>query len=167
MRYLGQRTNPLDLAVQADVPKKRRGPLALNMERTNPIWTINFDNGCGLQFPSNPRSPGVYGVNQPMDFTQPVPQKNVKAFLLQNILGILPYITRYKGYSGVWVHWKDDCVVLDPVNDREAYDFSEAYLNPEDTDPISKENQRNAIRVMWELGIWTDEELSFFGAKKR
>lgn len=142
-------------------------PTSFRVDRSGEVWTIWFDNGSGLQFPNTPKNLVKYGIGYVVSTTSSIPVNIPKSFLQQAMWGNLNYLTVFNNRNNVFTYWTDDVLVLNPVNDRNDYDFSDAYVNRNDTNATSKENQRNAIRVLWELGIWTDEELSYFGAVRK
>lgn len=145
-------------------PAPRRAPMAYTLDRTTIPWTTWFDNGCGLQLPTYPDTPTINGYEQNINLWN----KNWAMFpLIGNIIslsrGTLTLENVKKTVNATY--WGNDTTVLNPINDIKDWDFSNA-LFTSGTDWRTL-NQRNIIRVMYQLGIWDAKTIESLGAVKR
>nr|DAJ75273.1 MAG TPA: hypothetical protein [Caudoviricetes sp.] len=62
-------------------------------------------------------------------------------------------------------YWADSTKVLNPLQDRNKYDWAEARYKPGQT--WQDKRQANVIRVMYELGIYSDADVLALGAKRK
>ena len=145
-------------------PAPRRAPMAYTLDRTTIPWTTWFDNGCGLQLPTYPDTATINGYEQNINLWN----KNWAMFpLVGNIIslsrGTLTLETVKKTANASY--WANDTTVLNPINDIKDWDFSNA-LFTSGTDWRTL-NQRNIIRVMYQLGIWDAKTIESLGAVRR
>ena len=145
-------------------PAPRRAPMAYTLDRTTVPWTTWFDNGCGLQLPTYPDTATINGYEQNINLWN----KNWAMFpLVGNIIslsrGTLTLETVKKTVNASY--WGNDTTVLNPINDISGWDFSNA-LFTSGTDWRTL-NQRNIIRVMYQLGIWDAKTIESLGAVRR
>lgn len=145
-------------------PSPRRAPMAYTLDRTTVPWTIWFDNGCGLQLPTYPDTATVYGYEQNINLWN----KGWAMFpLVGNIISLsrgtltLDNVKKTVNAS----YWGNDTTVLNPINDISGWDFSNAFFTS-GTDWRTL-NQKNIIRVMYQLGIWDAKTIESLGAVRR
>ena len=145
-------------------PAPRRAPMAYTLDRTTVPWTIWFDNGCGLQLPTYPDTATVYGYEQNINLWN----KGWAMFpLVGNIISLsrgtltLENVKKTVNAS----YWGNDTTVLNPINDISGWDFSNAFFTS-GTDWRTL-NQKNIIRVMYQLGIWDAQTVESLGAVRR
>lgn len=179
MRYLGSKGNAKDLAVQGDIvsgggsqgQSTRRMPMSYYLDRTTVPWTIWFDNGCGLQLPQSytpqdlekNNSAYGYGVANGINLGI-VAQYPIPAQVIKTSMGSVSKQT-WRNATNITGYWHSTTVVLNPINDITDWDFSGVVLNPKDTGTYL-EKQKNVVRVMFELGVWSEQDIEGFGAVK-
>ena len=142
----------------------RRAPMMYTFDRSTTPWTIWFDNGSGLQFPDYKTTATIYGYGY-------APNINNTAWVTYPLVGNI--ISSSRGTLTIEKlkasidaqYWADSTKVLNPVRDRNKYDWTEARYKPGQT--WQDKRQANVIRVMYELGIYSDADVLSLGAKKK
>lgn len=144
----------------------RYSPVGYSLDRTTTPWTIRLDNGCEMQLPSYPTTATIYGYGyySTTDMTHPTSYP-IPLSILRTSTGAIS-IENWKTSNSVASYWADDTRVGNPINDAGLYDFSNATYKPDDTD-VLKSRQKNVIRVMYELGIWSEADILALGAVKK
>lgn len=149
----------------------RHAPTAWTLDRTTNPWTIWLDNGCGLQFLDYSTAPTVYGYG----FSVNTQNTNIDAWpLMGTIISAsrgtltLDNISKLHGSAD---YWGPNTTVINPIKtDASNYDWSNVYFNDEDrakSDDYRYNRQRNIFRVMYELGIWSIDDIKPFGLTKK
>lgn len=149
----------------------RHAPTAWTLDRTTNPWTIWFDNGCGLQFLDYSTTPTVYGYG----FSVNTQNTKIDAWpLMGTIISAsrgtltLDNISKLHGSAD---YWGPNTTVINPIKtDASNYDWSNVYFNDEDrakSDDYHYNRQRNIFRVMYELGIWSIDDIKPFGLTKK
>lgn len=149
----------------------RHAPMAWTLDRTTNPWTIWFDNGCGLQFLDYSTAPTVYGYG----FSVNTQNTRLDTWpLIGSIMSAshgtltLDAISKLHGYAD---YWGPNTTVINPIRtDASNYDWSNVYFNDEDrakSDDYHYNRQRNIFRVMYELGIWSIDDIKPFGLTKK
>lgn len=149
----------------------RRAPTSYTLDRTTTPWTIWFDNGCGLQFPEYPKTGTIYGYG----FKGDCYNTNISTYPLPPIIMSVSHGTltleKLKSITngGYADYWGDTTKVINPINYSYKYNWDNARFNKEalSHDGYTYNRQKNLIRVMYELGIWSDEEVLSLGATKK
>lgn len=149
----------------------RHAPTAWTLDRTTNPWTIWFDNGCGLQFLDYSTVPTVYGygfsVNTQNTKIDPWPLMGTIISASRGTL-TLDNISKLHGSAD---YWGPNTTVINPIKtDASNYDWSNVYFNDEDrakSDDYHYNRQRNIFRVMYELGIWSIDDIKPFGLTKK
>lgn len=149
----------------------RHAPMAWTLDRTTNPWTIWFDNGCGLQFLDYSTVPTVYGygfsVNTQNTKIDPWPLMGTIISASRGTL-TLDNISKLHGSAD---YWGPNTTVINPIKtDASNYDWSNVYFNDEDrakSDDYHYNRQRNIFRVMYELGIWSIDDIKPFGLTKK
>lgn len=138
----------------------RRAPMMYTLDRTTNPWTIWFDNGCGLQLPDFPFDNAAYGYGFSPNINN---TRWVDSPIVGNIIsasrGTLTLDSVTNSVNGHY--WSDRTKVINPINDASTIDFSEYYINQTDA---SRQNHKNIVRVMYELGVWNNNDISKFSA---
>lgn len=149
----------------------RHAPTAWTLDRTTNPWTIWFDNGCGLQFLDYSTAPTVYGYG----FSVNTQNTNIDAWPLMGTIisasrGTLT-LNNISKLHGSADYWGPNTTVINPIKtDASNYDWSNVYFNDEDrakSDDYHYNRQRNIFRVMYELGIWSIDDIKPFGLTKK
>ena len=147
----------------------RRAPTGYTLDRTTTPWTIWFDNGCGLQMSEYGTAATVYGYG----FSASYIDNNIVTFpIIPNIMRVsngsltIEKIKTLKGYADFW---SPSIKIINPIRDRDDYDWANARFNPESlsNNHYSFVRQQYFIRTMYELGIWSKSDVEGFGAVKK
>lgn len=147
----------------------RRAPTGYTLDRTTTPWTVWFDNGCGLQMSEYGTTATVYGYG----FSASYIDNSIVTFpIIPNIIRVsngsltIEKIKTLKGYAN---YWSPSIKIINPIRDRDDYDWVNARFNPESLSDnhYSFVRQQYFIRTMYELGIWSGEIVEEFGATKK
>lgn len=142
----------------------RHAPTAYTLDRSSVPWTIWFDNGAGLQLPDYGTTPTVYGYGYATN-------TNNTAWAFYPLAGNIISASRgaltiEKLKTSVDAqYWADSTKIINPLQDRNKYDWTEARYKPGTT--WREKRQANIIRVMYELGIYSDADVISLGAKRK
>jgi len=143
-------------------PAPRRAPMAytIDLNSTPPIaW---FDNGCGLDVGGNPV---ILGESRFKDWGQSPPGWDFPNAILRTSLAIIG-IDIWKKAN--FDYWHDIVKVLNPLKSEDDYDWTRARLTERGSMyEYQWNNQRNIIRVMYQLGIWDAKAVESLGAVRR
>ena len=142
--------------------RKPPSSFCILFDKDQDMYYVYFNNGSELRLYDYKKTNTVYGIGYPqnLNFKDPTEWP-----LPGNIIGASTKTITIEAYSKkpAETFWADSTTVINPVvtpeNSGYDVDFSEAVLNPNSTNR-HKARQKNIIRVMYELGIWTREELS-------
>ena len=143
-------------------PAPRRAPMAytVDLNSTPPIaW---FDNGCGLDTGGNLT---LLGKNKNKPWDQIPPYWDLPNAILRTSLAVID-IEIWKKAN--FDYWSDAVKVLNPLKSADDYDWTRARLTERGSMyEFRWNNQRNIIRVMYQLGIWDAKTVESLGAVKR
>ena len=149
----------------------RHAPTAWTLDRTTNPWTIWFDNGCGLQLPDYGTNRSIYGYG----FLADEWNTNLAPYPLSGVVmsashGALTLDVISKK-TGSFEYWASDTKVINPIRtDADGYDWSNVYFNDESRAKKGQnytDRQRVMLRVMYELGIWSIDDIKPFGLTKK
>ncbi|MCI5942086.1 MAG: phage tail protein [Ligilactobacillus animalis] len=158
----------LDRNIQQSFYNKRRAPATWTLDRTTTPWTIWFDNGCGIQFPDYATTNTMYGYGY--SFESSSANKFISYPLVYNIIncarGVLTLEDFAKREGGDYVYWSPTTKVLDPIQDARKYNWTNAIGDP-GTNGDDYKRKPNFARVMYELGIWNNDDVESLGAVRR
>ncbi|WP_298490915.1 collagen-like protein [uncultured Lactobacillus sp.] len=149
-----------------NVSEVRRAPTAWTLERSTTPWTIWFDNGCGLQFPEYATTATVYGYGF-LESTESTAFNDWP--LVPNIIkasrGTIT-VDAFKVAKGVFDYWSPTTKVIASLQDASKYDWTNAF-GDEGTNAESYGRKPVFARVMYELGIWSDNDVLSLGAVRK
>lgn len=151
--------------------KPTHPPMNYWLDRTTNPWTIWFDNGCGLQFPDYGTVGSIYGYG----FSANAQSTNLDTWPLIGVvmsashgtltLDAISKITDRADY------WAPSMKVINPIRtDAGDYDWSNVYFNDESRakkGQYQSDRQKVMLRVMYELGIWSIDDIKPFGLVKK
>lgn len=155
----------------------RRPPTSYMLDRTTTPWTVWFDNGCGLQFPSySPRndedSDGentIYGFGYSTNISNTVPyQFPLPQSIIAASMGHISLLKFGKHDVNSFIYWDTNTKVLNPIrDDADKYDWSRCY--GENGNDVAWKATRKTVfpRVCYELGIWSEADVLYLGATKK
>lgn len=149
----------------------RRAPTGYTLDRTTTPWTVWFDNGCGLKLPEYPKTETIYGYG----FKGDCYNTNITTYPLPPIIMSISHGTltldKLKSITngGYADYWGDTTTVLNAINSKHKYNWDNARFNKEALthDNYTYNRQKNLIRVMYELGIWSEADVLYLGATKK
>lgn len=139
---------------------KRRAPTAYTLDQSTRPWTIWFDNGCGLQLPDYATTETIYGVG----YSPNINSTTWNGFpIVGNIISASRRTLTIKELKKNCdaAYWADNTKVINPVNAIEGLDFKKARL--QNRSGFSGAREANVVRVMFQLGVWTLEEVKALG----
>ena len=143
-------------------PAPRRAPMAYTIDLNSSPPVAWFDNGCGLDVGGNPVLLGkdkykVWDTNAPgWDFPNAI---------LRTSLAMINLDVWKKARFD---YWHDTVKVLNPLKSADDYDWTRARLTERGSmHEYQWNNQRNIIRVMYQLGIWDSKTVESLGAVRR
>ena len=143
-------------------PAPRRAPMTytIDLNSTPPIaW---FDNGCGLDVNGNL---AILGANRNQGFGNNAPSYDFPNAIIRTSMGIIN-VDIWKKAS--FDYWGDGIKVLNPIKSADDYDWTNARLSEQGNLASWRwNNQRNIIRVMYQLGIWDSKTVESLGAVRR
>ena len=147
----------------------RHAPTGYTLDRTTTPWTVRFDNGCGLQMSEYGTTATVYGYGFSASYTD----NSIITFpIIPNIMRVSNgslTIEKIKTIKGSADYWSPSIKIINPIRDRDDYDWANARFNPEalSTNHYSSVRQQYFIRTMYELGIWSESDVEGLGATKK
>ena len=143
-------------------PAPRRAPMAytIDLNSTPPIaW---FDNGCGLDIGGNLI---LLGANRSQGFGNNAPLYDFPNAIIRTSMGIINVDVWKKANFD---YWHATVKVLNPLKSADDYDWTRARLTERGSmHEYQWNNQRNIIRVMYQLGIWDAKTVESLGAVRR
>ena len=143
-------------------PVPRRAPMAYNIDLNSTPPVAWFDNGCGLDTGGNPV---LLGKDKNKDWGQGNPVWDFPNAILRTSLAIIG-IDVWK--KADFTYWGDVIKVLNPIKSADDYDWTNARLSEQGNLASWRwNNQKNVIRVMYQLGIWNAKTVESLGAVRR
>ena len=143
-------------------PAPRRAPMAytIDLNSTPPVaW---FDNGCGLDVGGNPV---ILGKDRYKAWDAAAPHWDFPNAILRTSLAVISLEVWKKANFD---YWGDNIKVLNPIKSADDYDWANARLSEQGNLALWRwNNQKNPIRVMYQLGIWDSKTVESLGAVKR
>lgn len=152
--------------IEAKEQATRIGPTSWILDRSTKPWTIRFDNGCTLQFPDYETTATIYGYGHTSstvgtDFVAyPLPYNIIRAANG----GIT--VEKFKQANSGFEYWAPSTKVNKPVRKDTDFNWKNAYGDP-GTKDVSYGRKTVFARVMYELGIWNDDDVISVGAIRR
>lgn len=152
----------------------RRAPTGYTLDRTTTPWTIWFDNGCGMKIPDysarNEDSAGdntVYGFGYSANImtttviSYPIPQNFIAASM-----GHISLLKFSKQNTDSFRYMTQGIEIINPIKtDSSKYDWSKCYGENAGANDWKTERKTTFPRVCYELGIWSDSDVKYLGAK--
>ena len=169
--FKGTEKEWLDSLKVSNESSVKHAPTGWTLDRTTNPWTIWFDNGCGLQMPDYGTVESIYGYG----FSANIQNTDLATWPLIGVimsashgtltLDAISKITDRADY------WASDTKVINPIRtDAGDYDWSNVYFNDESRakkGQYQSDRQKVMLRVMYELGIFSVEDLKPFGLVKK
>ena len=141
--------------------------MAYTIDRSTNKKIAWFDNGCGIDVGNN--SDISFGYGQPYNITKQLGYIGLPNMIVKTSKGIST-IEDWRMSADVSC-WNETVVVLNPLKNKNDYDWTNAVLNPKDPNPARYGSysrfQKNIIRIMYELGVWDGKTVESLGAVRR
>lgn len=172
---LGNSGSEQDFINSLKAQSERHGPTAWTLDRnTKPAWTIWFDNGCGVRYPSYPTNQGIYGLgaNESYignDISRSRP--HVTMIRLSNGSYTLEKLSSYN--TDMFAGFDKDIQVINPVHQNaNEYDWTTCYgkkgTKYDDTvDELLTQRKTGFVRACYEVGILSEDDIIEFGAVRK
>ena len=163
---LGNSGSEQDFINSLKAQSERHAPTGYTLDTSTKPWTIWFDNGCGFQMPNywNNKAFYTYGANNTVTsifFIYEHPRNIIKVskgvITPENFKNKEKLDANYSGY------WDEKFIVLNPIRNRNDYDWSNVKFN----DMSDVNRQKWIARTLYELGIWSGETFESFGAVRK
>lgn len=151
----------------------RKAPTGYTLDRTTIPWTVLFDNGCELRFPKNsPTSERdkanlIYGYGFPANnnsavaFSAPIPPLIISASR-----GAFT-VDKFKESDEAHFHVTyADYRLYYPIRKSDDFNWENAY-GDRVNQTVSTNAKSNFAKLMYELGIWSEEDVLYLGATKK
>lgn len=151
----------------------RKAPTGYTLDRTTIPWTVRFDNGCELRFPKNsPTSERdkanlIYGYGFPANnnstvaFSAPIPPLIISASR-----GAFT-VDKFKESDEAHFHVTyADYRLYYPIRKSDDFNWENAY-GDRVNQTVSTNGKSNFAKLMYELGIWSEEDVLYLGATKK
>ena len=143
-------------------PAPRRAPMAYTVDTNSTPPIAWFDNGCGLDVGGNLT---LLGKNRYKPWDQIPPGWDFPNAILRTSLSVID-IEVWK--KSDFTYWGNHIKVLNPIKSADDYDWTNARLSEQGNLASWKwNNQKNVIRVMYQLGIWDAKTVESLGAVRR
>ena len=143
-------------------PAPRRAPMAytIDLNSTPPVaW---FDNGCGLDVGGNL---ALLGKDRLKLWDTNTPGWDFPNAIIRTSMGVINVDVWKKANFD---YWGDYIKVFNPIKSSDDYDWTNARLSEQGSLAAWRwNNQKNIIRVMYQLGIWDAKNVESLGALKR
>ena len=150
-----------------------KAPTSYTLDRTTIPWRILFDNGCELRFPKNsPTSERdkanlIYGYGFPANnnstvaFSAPIPPLIISASR-----GTFT-VDKFKESDEAHFHVTyADYRLYYPIRKSDDFNWENAY-GDRVNQTVSTNGKSNFAKLMYELGIWSEEDVLYLGATKK
>ena len=143
-------------------PAPRRAPMAYTIDLNSSPPVAWFDNGCGLDVNGNLT---ILGANRNQNFENNAPSYDFPNAIIRTSMGIINVDVWKKARFD---YWHDTVKVLNPLKSADDYDWTRARLTEKGSmHEYQWNNQRNIVRVMYQLGIWDAKTVESLGAVRR
>lgn len=164
---LGNSGSEQDFINSLKVQSERHAPTGYTLDTSTKPWTIWFDNGCGFQMPNYWNNKAFYSYgrdesrwNNTFDiYDHP---RNIEK-VSRGVITAEDMAQGKKVDANYALYWREDFVVLNPICDRNDYDWNNIKIN----DVSDVQNQKWIVRTLYELGIWDGATVESFGAVRK
>ncbi|MBZ4031487.1 phage tail-collar fiber domain-containing protein [Ligilactobacillus salivarius] len=145
---------------------KNRPPTGYALDTSTKPWTVWFDNGCGFQMPNfwNNKAFYTYGANNTVTSRFDIyehPRNIIK--VSKGVITPENFKNKEKLDANYSAYWNEKFIVLNPIRNRNDYDWSNVKFN----DMSDVNSQKWIARTLYELGIWSGETFESFGAVRK
>ena len=171
---LGNSGSEQDFINSLKAQSERHAPTGYTLDTSTKPWTVWFDNGCGIQYPSYYNNPGIYGqgnaeANFGNDLSRSCPHKTMIRISNSSL-----FLHNYTNRAiEIFVNYDKNIKVINPIRtDADKFDWSGCYGGKNtksdgsfDDELLQKKTQ--FARAVYEVGIWSEEDVIKFGAVRK
>ena len=171
---LGNSGSEQDFINSLKAQSERHAPTGYTLDTSTKPWTIWFDNGCGIQYPSYYNNPSIYGqgnteANFGNDLSRSCPHKTMIRISNSSF-----FLHKYTAREiEVFASYDKNIKVINPIRtDADKFDWSGCYGNKNtksdgsfDEELLQKKTQ--FARAVYEVGIWSEEDVIKLGAVRK
>lgn len=145
---------------------RQHAPTGYALDTSTKPWTIWFDNGCGFQMPNwwNNKAFYTYGADDTVTSIFDIyehPRNIIK--VSKGVITPENFKNKEKLDANYSSYWDEKFIVLNPIRNRNDYDWSNVKFN----DMSDVNRQKWIARTLYELGIWSGETFESFGAVRK
>lgn len=136
--------------------------MSYSLDRTTTPWTIRFNNGTTLQFPTFATTATIYGYG----YASNILGNKVYSYPLPlQVIQLARGSATIKDIQGdTYMYWADDYIITNPVQNRDKYDWDGITFGHTD---MYAPREKSMIRAFYELGVLTDADVVSVGAKAK
>lgn len=143
-------------------PAPRRAPMAYAIDLNSSPPVAWFDNGCGLDVGDNLT---ILGAKRTQGLSNQPPVYDFPNAIIRTSMGIINVDVWKKANFD---YWHATVKVLNPLKSADDYDWTNARLSEQGSLASWRwDNQKNVIRVMYQLGVWDGKTVESLGAVRR
>lgn len=146
--------------------RQNHPPTGYALDTSTKPWTIRFDNGCGFQMPSYWNSKAFYAYGADNTVTSRFDIYEHPRNIIKVSKGVITpenFKNKEKLDANYSSYWDEKFIVLNPIRNRNDYDWSNVKFN----DMSDVNRQKWIARTLYELGIWSGETFESFGAVRK
>ena len=163
---LGNSGTEQDFINSLKATQERHAPTGYSLDTSTKPWTIWFDNGCGFQMPNwwNNKAFYAYGAGNTVTSRFDIyehPRNIIK--VSKGVITPENFKNKEKLDANYSSYWDEKFIVLNPIRNRNDYDWSNVKFN----DMSDVNHQKWIARTLYELGIWSGETFESFGAVRK
>ncbi|MCM0582782.1 collagen-like protein [Weissella diestrammenae] len=161
--YLSYDAYGLTWKKSAEVPD-RLPPMNWVLDTSTKPWKIKFDNGMVLTLNDYGDNAAIYGYGHPVSLDDgKIAGQVIAANFIQAARGYITIDTFKAGSGSSFNYFSNNYTLKNSMNDSSKYDFTIATFGVAD-DKYNR--QYVVIKMMYEMGIWTEAEIESLGAVK-
>lgn len=163
---LGNSGTEQDFINSLKATQERHAPTGYTLDTSTKPWTVWFDNGCGFQMPNwwNNKAFYTYGADNTVTSRFDIyehPRNIIK--VSKGVITPENFKNKEKLDANYSSYWDEKFIVLNPIRNRNDYDWSNVKFN----DMSDVNRQKWIARTLYELGIWSGETFESFGAVRK
>lgn len=142
-------------------------PFDYVLDRQPDIWNIIFDNNAELSFPTNPNNPVIYGYGHYVALQDSLNSNTSAGQQAMSLAKGIIDVYNLQTYDQVMKYYDQNTTVLNPVQDIDKYDWTNACLGVQvsNLDSKVKESQMYFVKTMYAVGALNDQDVVMFGAR--
>lgn len=150
-----------------DFVRATKLPFDYVLDRQPDIWNIIFDNNAELSFPTNPNNPVIYGYGHYVALQDSLNSNTSAGQQAMSLAKGIIDVYNLQTYDQAMKYYDQNTIVLNPVQDTDKYDWTNACLGVQvsNLDSKVKESQMYFVKAMYAVGALNDQDVVMFGAR--